>query len=137
MELSQDTLVSNEQSGTALPTELLRATKKVKNKEADPVEGNDLVMQEIEISKTSFKDMLMGNKKTETENDAHLPLDDEEEIVLHEDDVQVSLDGPYPHVCFSKRVHSRVDENNKQSVIVRMLGRPIGYKALSNRLESL
>lgn len=79
----------------------------------------------------------MGNKKTETENDAHFPLDDEEEIVLHEDGVQVSLNGPYPHVRFSERVHSQVDENNKQSMIVRMLGRPIGYKTLSNRLDSL
>lgn len=67
----------------------------------------------------------------------HLPLVDEEEITLLDDDVHISLDGPYPQVRFSERVHSLIDENNKQIVIVRMLGRKIGYRALINRIESL
>lgn len=75
MELSQNVLASNERSGNPLPTELLGATKKVKNKEAGSMDGDDLVMQETETNKTSFKDMLLGNKPIGTENDIHLSLD--------------------------------------------------------------
>lgn len=74
----------------------------------------------------------MGSRNTRQEEDVHLPLNDEKEITLLEDDINISLDGPYPQVSFSKSVRSLIDESNKQTVIVRMLGRPIGYKALSN-----
>lgn len=53
------------------------------------------------------------------------------------DDVIVSLEGPYPQVCFLERVHSLVDENNRQTVIVRMLERLIGHRVLSSRIETL
>lgn len=66
-----------------------------------------------------------------------LRLNDEKEITLLEDDVKISLDGLYPQVCFSKRIHSLIDESNRQMVIVRMLERPIEYRALSKRIKSL
>lgn len=67
-----------------------------KNKDVDLADGGDQVMQEIETSKNSCKEMLMGNENTETEEDVPYPLNDEEKITLFQDDVKISLDGPYP-----------------------------------------
>ncbi|MBA0560775.1 hypothetical protein Golob_017653 [Gossypium lobatum] len=52
MELSLDALASNERSGSPLPTELLRATKKVKNKDFDLVDVDDqgLMLALAEVS---------------------------------------------------------------------------------------
>ncbi|KAK8270568.1 hypothetical protein V6Z12_D11G206200 [Gossypium hirsutum] len=77
----------------------------------------------------------MGMK--EKDEDVHLPLDDEKEITFLEGDVKISLDAPYPQIYFSERVHNLINKSMKQTVIVRMLGRPIRYRALSNRIESL
>lgn len=133
---SLEALNSNERPCEPLLTELLRVTKKVKNKEDGPVDGVDQEMHELESSKISFKDMLMGNKGASTEDDVCLPLNAEKEIGLLEDDVRINRDGPYPQVYVSERVHALIDENNKQTVVVRMLESPIGFKALSNRIES-
>lgn len=81
--------------------------------------------------------MLMRNKDAGTKEDVCLPLNDEKEVTLLEDDVKISRDGPYPQVYFSERVHTLIDESNRQTVIVHMLRRPIGCKALCNRIESL
>lgn len=130
------TIPSNERSGDQLPMELLCATKKVKNKEIEMVDDEDQEMKEQEPLKASFKEMLMGNKGVGSRDDANLSLNEDEEIMLLDEDFKVSLEGPYPHISFSERVHSLVDENNKQTLIIRVLRRPIGYKALSNRIET-
>ncbi|MBA0590444.1 hypothetical protein Gorai_019149 [Gossypium raimondii] len=95
MELSLDALASNERSGSPLPTELLRATKKVKNKDFDLVDVDD----------------------QEKDEDVHLPLDDEKEIAFLEGDVKISLDAPYPQIYFSERVHNLINKSMKQTVI--------------------
>lgn len=78
----------------------------------------------------------MGNRSEDSGEDACLSLVDEEEIALLEDDVHIAMDSSYPQVKFSRRVYSSIDENNKQTLIMRMLGRSIGYRALVNRIES-
>lgn len=132
-----DTFPSNERSDNLLSMELLRATKKVKNKEIEMVEVEDQEMKEHEPLKVSFKEMLIGNKDVGSGDAANLSLNDDEEIILLDEDVNISLEGPYLQLSFSERVHLLVDENNKQTVVVRMLGRSISYRALSNRIESL
>lgn len=101
------------------------------------VKVEDQEMKEQKPLKVSFKEMLMGNKDVGPGDATDRSLNDDEEIILLDEDVKVSLEGSYPQVNFSERVHSLVDENNKQTVIVPMLGRPIGYRTLSNRIESL
>lgn len=108
-------------------------TKKVKNKDVDQVDDADQVMHDPEISKIFFKEMLMGNRSTRIEEDVLLSLNDEEEIILLEDDVKISLNGLYPQVCFSERAQSLIDESNRQMMIIR--GRPIGYKACPTLLK--
>lgn len=59
MDFTPNTLSSNERSGTPLPSELLWATKKVKNKDSDLLNEEDQVMKEPKTSKISFKEMLI------------------------------------------------------------------------------
>ncbi|XP_039054241.1 uncharacterized protein LOC120196509 [Hibiscus syriacus] len=45
--------------------------------------------------------------------------------------------GQIPSVEFSKKVHERIDHSMRRSIIVRLLGRKIGYKTLLNRIQLL
>ncbi|XP_016706963.1 uncharacterized protein [Gossypium hirsutum] len=94
-------------------------------------------MLEPAPNKPFFKEILLDNSSTIPRVGMRMPLNEEEEVTLLDDDVSISMDGPYPQVCFSTRVHYLIDEHNKQMVIVRMLGRPIGYRALANKIKSL
>lgn len=87
MDCSHEASNSNDRAGDLIPSELLRATKKVKNKDSESVEGEDHEMRESEPIKTSFKEVLMGNRSEGTGDDVCLPLLEEEEITLLEDDV--------------------------------------------------
>ncbi|KAG8492876.1 hypothetical protein CXB51_010189 [Gossypium anomalum] len=70
-------------------------------------------MLELEPNKPSFKEILLENSSTSPRVDVLMPLNEEEEVTLLDDDVSISMDGPYPQVCFSERVHSLIDEHNK------------------------
>lgn len=94
MDVFLNTLVSNEWSGDPLPTELLWATKKVKNKE--DVEDLDQEMKKPKPVKTSFKEIMLGSRGENHREDKCHSLVDEEEITLLEDDVHISLEGSYP-----------------------------------------
>ncbi|MBA0823458.1 hypothetical protein Goarm_020188 [Gossypium armourianum] len=74
-----DAINSNECSGDLIPTELLRATKKVKNKDTALTDGDDLVMLEPAPNKPLFKKILLDNSSTIPRVDVRMPLNEEEE----------------------------------------------------------
>ncbi|MFQ6626718.1 hypothetical protein Gotur_004815 [Gossypium turneri] len=53
-----------------------------------------------------------------------------DEILLEKGDVKVSKEGPYLEIRFPKRVHSLIDKSMENVVVIRLLGRSIGYKAI-------
>ncbi|KAA3470672.1 GroES-like zinc-binding alcohol dehydrogenase family protein [Gossypium australe] len=113
-----------EQPGSPIPAELKRATKKVRNKalsESDP--GVQITGGEESV-KESFKEKLMTNSEQGNGKDVMLLNDDDFELL--EGNVSVSKEGPYPKSSFS----DRVQKNRELCVIVRPLGRSIGYRAL-------
>ncbi|MBA0706048.1 hypothetical protein Golax_018189 [Gossypium laxum] len=69
-----------------IPTELLRATKKVKNKDTALIDGDDLVMLELAPNKPFFKEILLDNSSTSPRLDVRMPLNEEEEVTLLDDD---------------------------------------------------
>ncbi|KAL4289744.1 hypothetical protein GQ457_14G000690 [Hibiscus cannabinus] len=83
--------------------------------------------------KPSFRDMLAGNKPLNVPGFAIPELD----VEMQEEDVQLSSVDGTPAIDFSDRIHDRVDAKLANSVIVRLLGRMIGYNALLNRIRSL
>ncbi|KAL4341700.1 hypothetical protein GQ457_08G018670 [Hibiscus cannabinus] len=85
------------------------------------------------ILKVSFRDMLVGENHIESEKKSLDDLD----VVVTEGDVRLMNDGPIPEIMFSDQVHDAIDKKLANSVIIRLLGKSIGYRALLNRIHSL
>ncbi|KAL4325035.1 hypothetical protein GQ457_11G016650 [Hibiscus cannabinus] len=100
----------------------------VRNDDIPRVEGTPPGM-----NKPSFRDMLTGRGSTAGSSPALSELDVE---ILAEDVCVSSVDG-MPSITFSDRVHNMVDAKLTNAVVVRLLGRNIGYGALLTRIRSL
>ncbi|KAL4277927.1 hypothetical protein GQ457_03G002210 [Hibiscus cannabinus] len=85
------------------------------------------------LAKPSFRDLLAGNKS----QNPHVSVIPELDVEIKEDDVHISFVDGTPSIDFSARVHDKVDATLANSVIVRLLGRMIGYNALLTRIQSL
>ncbi|KAL4384688.1 hypothetical protein GQ457_15G003010 [Hibiscus cannabinus] len=85
------------------------------------------------VLKPSFRDMVAGRlwEGLVTSQISELDVD------MEEGDVQITSVNGTPKVCFSERVHSLVDDKLAKSIIVRLLGRSIGYTALLNRVRTM
>ncbi|KAH1121585.1 hypothetical protein J1N35_004745 [Gossypium stocksii] len=66
----------------------------------------------------SYKEMLMNRSDSKSEFDAEDDdfLDDDE-IQIHEDDVEICFEGKYPEISFSERVHELIDQSIKKTLI--------------------
>ncbi|MFQ6634172.1 hypothetical protein Gotur_010324 [Gossypium turneri] len=90
MELSLDALASNERSGSPLPTELLRATKKEKD-------------EDVHLPLDDEKEITFLEGDVKISLDAPYPQ------------IKISLDAPYPQIYFSERVHNLINKSMKQT----------------------
>ncbi|KAK8569179.1 hypothetical protein V6N12_007711 [Hibiscus sabdariffa] len=61
----------------------------------------------------------------------------EEEVVVLEENVIIDRSEPTPSICFSDRVQDQIDHNMCNAIIVRLLGRSIGYVTLLNRIRTM
>ncbi|KAL4279694.1 hypothetical protein GQ457_03G033660 [Hibiscus cannabinus] len=73
-----------------------------------------------------------GNGMPAIVNDAN-----PDEVFVLDEDCTVDDSGKYPTIRFSDRVHDRVDWSMRHTIIVRLLGRAIGYKVLLDRIYGL
>ncbi|KAK8637455.1 hypothetical protein V6N13_064874 [Hibiscus sabdariffa] len=80
----------------------------------------------------SFRDMVTGRTATAPHDNIISALD----VELQADDVLINLDGAFPEIRFSDRIHKEIDAKLSKSVIVRLLGKSIGYRALKNRVHA-
>ncbi|MBA0605516.1 hypothetical protein Godav_018083, partial [Gossypium davidsonii] len=115
-----------ERPGSPLPLDLERVTKKVKNQDH----------RETLPKRVSYKEMLMNRSdsknKSNREDDVFL---DDNEIFIHEDDVEICLDGKYPEISFSKHVNDLIDQIMKKTLIARLLAETNNFKALDSRVK--
>lgn len=116
-----------------------RAMKKVRNKQNNIVEPMDETGMETRMS---WKDTLMANLQLNDEqrtmsSDDEFDALDSDDIEVLDSDVHVSYDGPYPKITFSERVHDLFNKSMANAVIIKPLGRSIGYRTLEGRLKSL
>ncbi|KAL4302839.1 hypothetical protein GQ457_10G020830 [Hibiscus cannabinus] len=61
----------------------------------------------------------------------------QDKIIVRDDDFVIDRAGKFPSIKFSDRVHEQIDANMSTSVIVRLLGRSIGYRTLVTRVNAL
>ncbi|TYI85591.1 hypothetical protein E1A91_D04G006500v1 [Gossypium mustelinum] len=97
------------------------------------VEETGKVNNESDL-KATFKEMLMSNTKKADVEEGRV---ENGEISLLEDDVRISMEGQYPEISFSKRVHELIDRSMSQTIIAWLLGRSIGYGALVNCIKNM
>ncbi|KAL9450871.1 hypothetical protein AB3S75_012583 [Citrus x aurantiifolia] len=61
----------------------------------------------------------------------------EDDLDIADEDVIIETDGRIPSVVFSQKMQEQLIRPWKNTVIVKLLGRSIGYRSLCNKLESL
>ncbi|KAE8660566.1 hypothetical protein F3Y22_tig00116951pilonHSYRG00405 [Hibiscus syriacus] len=81
----------------------------------------------------SFRDMVRGPKLI-----GNQPISiNEFDMDVYPEDVVLGVDGPLPAISFLDRVHDAIDAKLANSVVIRLLGETIGYKALLSMIKSL
>ncbi|KAL4272707.1 hypothetical protein GQ457_13G011180 [Hibiscus cannabinus] len=90
-------------------------------------------VQENGQPKLSFRDTLVGKNGLQPLEHTIKELD----VVVTDEDVLYGGNNLLPEIRFSDRVHDVIDEKLAHSVIIRLLGKSIGYRALLNRIQTL
>ncbi|XP_050217298.1 uncharacterized protein LOC126668126 [Mercurialis annua] len=121
MEMSCDSLEKDPRE----PPSEDRSTKKARFREGESQSSNPPVM--------SFKDKVLQSDRERAGSLAG----DFEEFTVSDSDVVVYREGSMPSITFSNRVQEELSKQWKATVIVKLLGRSIGYRSLCNRLESM
>ncbi|KAJ8768844.1 hypothetical protein K2173_023748 [Erythroxylum novogranatense] len=100
-------------------------TKKVKNKDADSVDSDDVMKEAVVVSPfVSFRDKLLGESSTHS---ATIPLEEEDEISIGEEDYIATVENGVPSITFSDRINGLLDKRMELCVIIKLLGRRITY----------
>ncbi|KAK8487930.1 hypothetical protein V6N11_014387, partial [Hibiscus sabdariffa] len=86
--------------------------------------------------KISYARMVAGDIGSNNNFDDIVDLTPDKVIVRDEDCV-IDHSGEYPTIAFSDHVHDQIDQCMRQTIIVRLLGRNIGYQTLLNRIHAL
>ncbi|XP_050222064.1 uncharacterized protein LOC126672161 [Mercurialis annua] len=102
-----------------------RSTKKARFKEDEVVEAPPAGMY--------FKDKVLQNDRER----AYSLAGSLDEFEVTDEDVLVYTNKSMPSIRFSDRVQTELSKQWKATVIVKLLGRPISYRNLCNRLESM
>ena len=105
-----------------------RSTKKVKIRG----DSDDLVQGEVRDG-ISFKDKLLANEQCTTRQ----ALANAVEFEVSSNDIRTRKENGLLVVEFSDRIHGLMAQSLKQAVVVRLLGRSIGYKLLSSKIKDL
>ncbi|KAL4384417.1 hypothetical protein GQ457_15G013710 [Hibiscus cannabinus] len=84
-------------------------------------------------STLSFKETLLSSS---AKHRVSHPIDDLD-VELVESDVRIGGASELPEIWFSDRVHEASDAKLAKSMIIRLLGKTIGYRALWNRIMAL
>ncbi|KAK9017817.1 hypothetical protein V6N11_000818 [Hibiscus sabdariffa] len=87
----------------------------------------------ISDMKISFRDMVTGNLVIQQRDNFIEDFD----VELSADDVVIGRSGSILEIRFADRVHLEIDEKHSKSVIVRLLGKSIGFRALRNCIKAL
>ncbi|KAL4297759.1 hypothetical protein GQ457_12G019230 [Hibiscus cannabinus] len=97
-------------------------------------DGNDHMDSQRTAGNTlSFKDTLAGTKKPGAESLAITDLD----VEVQAEDVRIGGSSVLPEIWFSDRVHDAIDVKLTKFMIIRLMGKPIGYRALWNWIQTL
>ncbi|KAH1039147.1 hypothetical protein J1N35_040890 [Gossypium stocksii] len=81
----------------------------------------------------SWKDMLVGA----VVEDASKGLVEKEDLVFLEGDIRKTSVNGVPSITFSDRIHQILIQDIENTVILKLLGRNIGFSVLQNKIYSM
>ncbi|KAG8478885.1 hypothetical protein CXB51_028724 [Gossypium anomalum] len=81
----------------------------------------------------SWKDKLVGQSSKDDTNGSK----GKEDFVILDGDIQKSFVNGVPSITFSDRIHQFLIQGMKNTVILKLLGRNIGFSILQNKLYNL
>ncbi|KAI9119175.1 hypothetical protein K1719_009850 [Acacia pycnantha] len=119
-----------------LSEECTRSTKKVRIRSSGVEDGDDrnpdVVMadKEVEVG-ISYKNKLLNLDREGPTNQSS------KEVVLSENDYQISKEGDIPSIVFSEAVREVLSKGMERTLIIKLLGRSITYHDLRARTQAL
>ncbi|MBA0566817.1 hypothetical protein Golob_011596 [Gossypium lobatum] len=101
-------------------------TKKVRFKESNEILEDVMVVEPSPMHSLSWKDLLVG-KETIEQKDASGTQHVDDSFSLLEQDVKKSVVNGIPSIDFSERIYQLPEKEMATSVVLKMLGRNIGF----------
>ncbi|PPR86803.1 hypothetical protein GOBAR_AA33884 [Gossypium barbadense] len=123
---------SDDRTDTCTFTEEERNTKKVRFKVVGEDSMDNMVVDTTSVKEISWKEMLLG--RTGSESGVG---DSDGDLIIEDGDIlRTSING-IPAINFSERLKNILIRDMETTVVVKLLGRNIGYGVLYNRISSL
>ncbi|MBA0688577.1 hypothetical protein Goari_006353 [Gossypium aridum] len=107
--------------------------KKVWFRDKDDVSNKNMFVDRLAKPTISWKDKLLGNFPKDPNNETM--VDDDFDFL--EGDVKKSIVDGIPPIDFSERIHRQLIKDLKIIVILKLMGRNIGFSILNNKIYSL
>ncbi|MBA0699236.1 hypothetical protein Goari_000890 [Gossypium aridum] len=107
--------------------------KEVRFRDKDDNTHSD-VMINLSIDQPTFwKDKLVGHSS----KSVYKELDKKEDFDILEGDIQKSFVNGVPFISFSDRIHQILIQGMDNTIVLKLLGRNIGFSVLHNKIHSL
>lgn len=117
---------------------LARSTKKVKTQGSDITKEREETRREVESAdmkrKKTFKNLLLQFREDERMEEGNLEGEDE---VSDDDEAGQEENGPWVQLGTTKEEKKAARQPWKYSVIIKVVGKKIGYHYLYNRIQAM
>ncbi|KAH1129461.1 hypothetical protein J1N35_000839 [Gossypium stocksii] len=107
--------------------------KKVRFRDKEDEVGNDMLIDSPSRISTSWRDKLVGKSDKEDHNNS-VDLDAFDFI---EGDIQKTVVNGVPSITFFDRIHQILLQGMENTVVIKFLGRNIGFSVLQNKIYNM
>ncbi|MBA0711587.1 hypothetical protein Golax_010751, partial [Gossypium laxum] len=109
-----------------------RVTKRVKRPEEEPLDevGDLEILCDGTLESISSRDAILNTGLTNNAVDAEWEVDD---FDFREDDVRKGVFDGVPSIEFFDRFYALIEKSMSKTLMIKLLGRKIGYNALWNK----
>ncbi|XP_016665736.1 uncharacterized protein [Gossypium hirsutum] len=125
-----NSLCENVDPGLSTVEEMI--PKKVRFRDKEKATSNDMLIELPLDQPTSWRDMLVSQSSKGDSN-----VDGKEVIDFLEGDIQKSVVNGMPSITFSDQIHQILIQGMNNNVILKLLGRNIGFLILQNKIYSI
>ncbi|MBA0634753.1 hypothetical protein Godav_024422 [Gossypium davidsonii] len=126
-----DSFCENSGSGKSIVEELI--SKKVRFRDKEEETSNSMMIDLSSVQPTSWRDKLVGHSA----EDVFIGSKEKEAIDILEEDIQKTFANGVPSIIFSDQIHQIIIKGMDNTVILKLLGRNIGFSILQNKIYNM